>query len=786
MKKNKKKVKGFSLVELLAVITILGILTLISVLSIQRIIVKAKEEYYNALERNMIMSTESYITNHNELKPKVEGESIDITLETLKKNKYIDEVIDYYKEKCDEKKSYVRVFNFNKELHYTAYLECPNYNSNTLEKYANIEASITFSGDLKDANAKIVLKDEEYGLASYKYEIMKNNKVVYKSDNILLGQTKSEIIKNIKVTKYTPSTIKIKVTVINAYGISKTISKSTDLFGDKENPKCGSIQGESTDWINGTRTITVECIDNVECEKPSYTKEFKDEAEVGYITIKDTSGRTTDCPVNVYIDKTAPNVTVNIYKRNQNGNKDSTTPVNNISTTSTNKDVTLKVTNDTVNGWLNKSKYPYGVIVEGNYNDKSGIDKIEWQWNDTNLKENDTNVKTYPSTNYSYEIVDQSNGTITKTVSQEGYRYATMTITDHAGNSSKVTVVIPIDRTAPTTPTTAGVLWSNNNTEPTTTAGLTNYNGNWKNKYVYTYPTNSTDALSEIDYYMYKTTGAVGTQENRANRYDVKKEGISNVSYKTCDTAGNCSDYGSALVVKIDTTKPTVTATLSKVDNNNANIGEYQSGEWSTKNILEELVTSDNLSDISKIERSLDKTTWEEITNLSRTYTKEEDAKYYYRVKDGAGNKSSTLTIHIKLDKTGPVYVSKINYYDTSGTHGGAVDRFGWNMYENLSGLNRNNTVFEYCYTNHKNSACGAICSKGNKYSHYPSTLNPDDKRYFQDATKKDGTDGSVGDYELSGGAVDGCVTGYKIIAYFKACDKAGNCTYSGKVEYQK
>lgn len=786
MKKNKKKVKGFSLVELLAVITILGILTLISVISIQRIIVKAREEYYNALERNMIMSAESYITNHNELKPKVEGESRDITLETLKNNKYIDEVIDYYKEKCDEKKSYVRVFNYNKELHYTAYLECPNYKSNPLEKYANIEASITYDGDLKDANAKIVLKDEEYGLASYKYEIMKNNKVVYQSDNILLGQTKSEIVKNIKVTKYTPSTIKIKVTVINSYGISKTISKSTDKFGDKDNPKCGSIQGESTEWINGTRTITVECLDNVECEKPSYTKEFKDEADVGYITIKDTSGRTTECPVNVYIDKTSPIVTVNIYKRNQNNNKDSNIPINSISTTSTNKDVSLKVTNNTVNGWLNKDKYPYGVIVEGNYNDKSGINKVEWQWNETNLKEDASNVKNYPSTNYSYEIVDKLSGTITKNVTQEGYRYATMTITDKAGNSSKVTVIIPIDRTAPTNPTTSGVLWSDNNTTPQTIVGLTNYNGNWKNKYVYTYPTNSIDTLSGIDYYMYKTTGAAGEQQNRGNRYDVKQEGTSNIGYKACDKAGNCSDFGSELVVKIDTTKPTITANLSKVDNSNQKVGEYQSGEWSTKNILEELVTKDNLSGISKIERSLDKSTWEEITELSRTYTKEEDAKYYYRVKDGAGNKSSNLKIHIKLDKTGPIYVSKINYYDTSGTHGGAVERFGWNMYENLSGLNRENTIFEYCYTGHKRKSCGATCSKGNVYSHYPSELNPSDKRYFQHATKKDGTDGSVGNYELSGGAVDNCIKGYKVIAYFKACDKAGNCTNSGKVEYQK
>lgn len=786
MKKNKKKVKGFSLVELLAVITILGILTLISVVSIQRIIVKAKQEYYNALERNMIMAAESYITNHNELKPKVDGDSKDITLETLKNNKYIDEVVDYYKEKCDDKKSYVRVFNYNKELHYTAYLECPNYKSNPLEKYANIKAAITFDGNLDDANAKLELQDEEYGLASYKYEIIKNNKVVYKSDNILLGQTKSEIIKNIKVTKYTPATIKIKVTVINSYGISKTISKSTDLFGDKEDPKCGSIEGESTDWINGKRIITIECKDNVECEKASYTKEFKDETEVGYITIKDTSGRTTDCPVNVYIDKTSPNVTVKVYKRNQNNNKDSTIPINSISTSATNKDVTLKVTNNTVNGWLNNSKYPYGVLVEGNYNDKSGIRQIEWQWNNTNLKEDDPNVKNYPTANYSYDLVEQSSGTIIKTVSQEGYRYATMTITDKAGNSSKVTVVIPIDRTAPTTPTTSGVLWSDNNTTPTTTTGLTNYNGNWKNKYVYTYPTNSTDSLSGIDYYLYKTTGAVGNLQNRANRYDVTKEGTSNVSYKSCDKAGNCSDFGSELIVKVDTTKPTISATLSKVDNANKKIGEYQSGEWSTKNILEELVTSDNLSGVSKVQRSLDKKTWEDVTNLSRTYTTEENTKYYYRVKDGAGNKSSTQTVHIKIDKTGPIFVSKINYYDTSGTHGGAVDRFGWKMYENLSGLNRNNTVFEYCYTDHKKDSCGATCKKGNRYSHYPSELNPSDKRYFQHATKQDGTDGAVGEYELSGGAVDNCITGYKVITYFEACDKAGNCTKSGKVEYQK
>jgi len=45
MKKLNKK--GFSMVELLAVITILGILSTISIISVQRILARAKEEFYD-------------------------------------------------------------------------------------------------------------------------------------------------------------------------------------------------------------------------------------------------------------------------------------------------------------------------------------------------------------------------------------------------------------------------------------------------------------------------------------------------------------------------------------------------------------------------------------------------------------------------------------------------------------------------------------------------------------------------------------------------------------------
>ena len=95
MKKINKK--GFSMVELLAVITILGILAAISIVSVQRILEKAKDEYYQKQKNNLIMATQSYMKASKENQPKVLGQVKSIYLKDLLKNKYIDKLVDYSK-----------------------------------------------------------------------------------------------------------------------------------------------------------------------------------------------------------------------------------------------------------------------------------------------------------------------------------------------------------------------------------------------------------------------------------------------------------------------------------------------------------------------------------------------------------------------------------------------------------------------------------------------------------------------------------------------------------------
>ena len=76
---------------------------------------------------------------------------------------------------------------------------------------------------------------------------------------------------------------------------------------DKENPECGTINGASTLWTNKDRVITVGCSDDCTgCEKDSYSVRFSETTKTSSIEIKDKAGKTTNCPVNVYVDKNKP------------------------------------------------------------------------------------------------------------------------------------------------------------------------------------------------------------------------------------------------------------------------------------------------------------------------------------------------------------------------------------------------------------------------------------------------------------------------------------------------
>lgn len=87
------------------------------------------------------------------------------------------------------------------------------------------------------------------------------------------------------------------------HGIGGETCKVIDA-DDVTPPVCGEVTGDSTEWTNEAREITISCTDESGCEP--VTKVFDSTTQVGYITVEDNNGNKTSCPVNAYVDKTPP------------------------------------------------------------------------------------------------------------------------------------------------------------------------------------------------------------------------------------------------------------------------------------------------------------------------------------------------------------------------------------------------------------------------------------------------------------------------------------------------
>lgn len=608
-----KNNKGFTMIELLAVVVILGILSGISIVSIQSVIAKARDKYYTSQEENMINAGRSYLEMNKQYLPKISGQEVKVNFTDLRNGKYIDEVVDYHKNKCDYASSYVRVFKYKDEYMYSANLECPqdNYYSNKQGTFGSINLNVEYKGsNSKDAKATITIDEgsKKYGIVYYSYTIYK--------DGIEVHSEKFEQKKNAPITttvslkSYVPGKIKITVTAINIYGVSKTQTfcakknssdSSCTKYEDNVKPTC-IIKSEDKDsnrqWEE-SRLITVGCTDTkdgvegVGCTRESFSKEYSKDTYDDKIAIEDKKGNTENCSVYANVDVNPPKVVLNFYKRTSTGGRGSSVgsvtidPVNlsvpyaTITQQSDNLIVNLNVENyvSNTNNWLNQSTYPYGLYIEANYQDISKVTRIDWETNGYDIKSTGaynykTSVNNTEERNQSSSTPNTSSGTAKLALVGEGYRYATLTLTDLLYGRSdvekvhKTTIILnaKIDRTAPTVPTVRLYKWNNNSSRPSSSSGLSTYTENtWTNKKVYTEALNSTDGMSGMNNYKYSTRGAVGSYSNRtASYYNVETDGISYVSYKACDIAGNCSENSDEKTIKIDTTPPKIQVTAYK------------------------------------------------------------------------------------------------------------------------------------------------------------------------------------------------------------------------------
>ena len=126
--------KGFSLVELLAVIIILVILVTLGYAAVSSYIGDAHDTTYESFESSLVDGATNYLLEHSGNIPN-EGESLVIDTAKLICDGYVDELIDPRDEtKTCNLNSYTIVkrnnnSGYNMDLEYTACLKCSDYQS---------------------------------------------------------------------------------------------------------------------------------------------------------------------------------------------------------------------------------------------------------------------------------------------------------------------------------------------------------------------------------------------------------------------------------------------------------------------------------------------------------------------------------------------------------------------------------------------------------------------------------------------------------------------------------
>ena len=148
--------KGFTMLELLAVIIILGILISLAYTSISRYINQARSTTYEDFEKNITSGVTNYLIDHTGSIPN-EGESLVVDVEKLVCEGYVEDLQDPRESsKTCNLDSYAIVkrnanTGYNMDIDYEACLVCAGYKSpacsNSIEGIRRLKADSTCEVD---------------------------------------------------------------------------------------------------------------------------------------------------------------------------------------------------------------------------------------------------------------------------------------------------------------------------------------------------------------------------------------------------------------------------------------------------------------------------------------------------------------------------------------------------------------------------------------------------------------------------------------------------------------
>ena len=625
---RKENNRGFSLVELLAAIVIMGILTGVAIVSVSYLLSKAEKEYYKAQEDEIIMAAKSYTQDNRNFLPKRVGQKKQVYLKTLQSKKYIGDVVDRNKKKCDPDQSYVQVYRYSKNNYsYVANLVCTRYTSEG-NNPSNLEGpKITFDFRNADSNADysktnvVVTIEDDDKISNYRYIISKNGSEVKNSGDID-GKLEKKIVidPGIPLKDYLPGTIEVKVIATDFYG-NETTKKEQRTIRNGNAPTCTPLK-INQEWTNQPPVeVQVKCIDSTGtgCQKDIYTQLFYDDAKVSLIKIADNSGNEGDCYADTYIDVTPPS-----------------TPV---------------IKNPYENTWTNKS---FSLEIAST-DDTSGIAYFEYRYPNSTGKDSAGNLE---SEWHKYEDSAKEPGDktpfVTTPFSKERAEEVEIRACDRAGNcSASSKSMIKIDKTAPTCTVTRSVATPNGlNDWYTVNVGLTLST---------TDPIGTSDrAVKSPMKYTIKDSAAA---PSKFADYDNASTGVQSDIKKVTwygyvmDEAGNKTVCNSG-EFKVDTTKPVNTVSNPYEDT------------WTNNSFKVKITSVEVTSGVDYYEYRYPNSTgteieWHKYADSSKNpgdtspfettaFSKERAEYVEFRSCDRAGNCSDVSQSMIKIDKTAP------------------------------------------------------------------------------------------------------------------------------------
>ncbi len=225
--------KGFTMIELLAVIVIVGLLSTIGVMSVRNVLETSKKAYYKEQEDMLALAGKTYYSDYRSKLPKEIGDVGQVSLKTLTDEDYIDEVKGYKKTACDINNSYVKVQKqTTEEYSYSAFLKCDGYNT----QRENMPPVVQFTPNEKTSNQTVVvtmkIKDDE--------EVAKYSYIVYRNGAVYSQKTTTAYKKAITIKLESDGKYTIVGTGIDNRGLSGQKESGTYVI-DKTGPDCNQV-----------------------------------------------------------------------------------------------------------------------------------------------------------------------------------------------------------------------------------------------------------------------------------------------------------------------------------------------------------------------------------------------------------------------------------------------------------------------------------------------------------------------------------------------------------------